>query len=73
MFNNELPNGLTLLQRNPDFAVNLKGGEWHGWLYHRGANEQWVSQRKLAAWEIMQAEDQREDGHVIQSPNLRRG
>ena len=69
----ELPNGLTLLQKNPDYAANLMGGKMHGWLYFRGENREWVTNRKLASWEIMQAEDQRDEGIVIQSPSVRAG
>lgn len=69
----ELPNGLTLLQKNPDFAVNLTGGKNHGWLYSKHPDGQWVTNRKLAPWEIMQAEDQRDNGIVIQSPGVRAG
>ena len=70
---NELPNGMTLLQKNPDFAVDLRGGKTHGWLFSKGASGQWVTSRKLENWEIMQAEDQRDEGIVIHSPNLRAG
>jgi len=63
---NQLSNGLTLLQQNPDFAVDLRSGKWHGWLFRRHPDGQWVSDRKLVAWEIMQAEDQRDQGIVIQ-------
>jgi hypothetical protein len=70
----ELPNGLTLLQRNPDFAVDLRSeGGYYGWLFFRGDNKQWVTRRKMEPWEIMQAEDQREEGIVIESPNIRAG
>ena len=73
MLSNILPNGMTLLQKNPDFAVDLKGGKWHGWLYRKHPDGHWVSHRKLEGWEIMQAEDQRDSGHVIHSPNARAG
>lgn len=73
MLSNKLPNGMTLLQKNPDFAVDLTGGKWHGWLFSKGGDNQWVSNRKLAEWEVMQAEDQAEDGLVIHSPTVRSG
>jgi len=69
----KLPNGMTLLQRNPDIAVQLDGGEWHGWLFNKHPDGKYVSQRKLEGWEIMQAEDQRDEGIVIESPNMRIG
>ena len=70
---NVLPNGMILLQKNPDFAVDLTGGKQHGWLFCRGSENQWVTCHKLANWEIMQAEDQRDAGIVIHSPNSRAG
>lgn len=69
----KLPNGMTLLQRNPDIAVQLDGGKWHGWLFNKHPDGKYVSQRKLESWEIMQAEDQRDQGIVIDSPHLRVG
>lgn len=61
-----LDNEMVLVQRNPDYAVDLTGGKWHGWLFWRHPNGQWVSQRKLNNWEIMQAEDQRDSDIVIE-------
>jgi len=46
---NLLPNGLTLLQQNPDCAARLDpAAKDHGWLYTRGADGQWVTMRKLS-------------------------
>ena len=58
-------NGLTLVQRNPDKAVDLTGGDWNGWLFFRHPDGQFVSESKLEPWEVMQAEDQRDYGIVI--------
>ena len=60
-----MDNRLTLVQRNPDKAVDLTGGRWHGWLFSRHTDGQFVSERKLEAWEVMQAEDQADDGVVL--------
>jgi hypothetical protein len=65
---NHLSNGLILLQENPNCAVDLSGGEMHGWLYYQAPGEDWVKQRKLLDWEIMQAEDQRDESIVLQGP-----
>lgn len=54
----QLPEGLKLLQINPDIAVDLTGSRYHGWLFYLHPDGQWVTLRKLADWEIMQAEDQ---------------
>lgn len=64
---NQLPNGMTLLQRHPDIAVDLRGKDWHGWLFKKHPDGQWVSMRKLEGWEVMQAEDQRDEGLVLHS------
>jgi hypothetical protein len=64
----EVPDGYVLLQRHngkPCHAACLDGGRFHGWLFAKGPEEgQWVSVRKLAEWEVMQAEDQRDDNIV---------
>lgn len=70
---NQLDNGMTLLQTNPDYAVDLTGSRWHGWLFARHPDGQWVSQRKLSDWEVMQAEDQRDQNIVIHSPGVGAG
>ena len=67
--NNILRNGLVLLQQNPDCAWNPE----NNWLYVRGPDGQWVTQRKLEGWEIMQAEDQRDEGVVLQGTKVRAG
>lgn len=68
---NVLPNGLILLQSKPDCAVDLSGGKWHGWLFTRHPDGQFVSYRKLTDWEIMQAEDQRDLGIVQHGLDVR--
>lgn len=62
---NALPTGLVLVQRNPEKAVDLTGGPWHGWLFWKHPDGQFVSERKLEPWEIMQAEDQRDENIVL--------
>lgn len=71
--NNQLPNGLTLIQQNPDCAVALNGGRGHGWLYVKGPDGQWITHRKLDDWEIMQAEDQRDAGIIQHGTKVRAG
>jgi hypothetical protein len=69
---NLLPNGLTLLQVNPDCAVRLDvNAKDHGWLYVRGADGQWVTQRKLSDIEIEHAWDQASDMAVLQGTKVR--
>jgi hypothetical protein len=65
---NHLPNGLILLQETPNCAVDLSGDENHGWLYYQAPGAEWVKYRKLLDWEIMQAEDQRDECIVLQGP-----
>lgn len=62
-----LPNGLTLLQTNPDCAVDLiSGSRYYGWLYVRGPEEnQWVTQRKLTSAELDEAYDQAADFVIL--------
>lgn len=69
MHSNILPNGLVLLQQNPDCAWNPH----NNWLYTKGADGQWVTQRKLESWEITQAEDQRDANIVLQGTKVRAG
>lgn len=64
---NEVPAGFVLLQRHdgkPLYAACLDGGRFHGWLMSKHHDGHWVSQRKLESWEVMQAEDQRDDSIV---------
>ena len=69
-----LPNGLTLLQVNPDCAAQLNpDSSAYGWLYVKGADGQWVTFRKLSPSEMEQAYDQEADGHVIQGTKVRQG
>ena len=62
---------LIIVQRNPDKAVDLSGGRFHGWLFYRHPDGQFVSERKLEPWEIMQAEDQRDDDVVLEGVMLK--
>ena len=69
-----MPNGLTLLQQNPDCAARLEPeARGHGWLYTRGADGQWVTMRKLSAAEIETAYDQAADMAVLQGTQVRTG
>ena len=71
---NLLPNGLTLLQQNPDCAARLdQAAKDHGWLYTRGADGQWVTMRKLSDAEIETAYDQAADMAVLQGTRVRAG
>jgi len=68
------PNGLIMLQQNPDCAARLEpGAKDHGWLYTRHADGQWVTLRKLSADEIETAYDQAADMVVLQGTQLRVG
>ena len=69
-----LPNGLTLLQMNPDCAARLDPeARDHGWLYVKGADGQWVTHRKLADAEIEEAYDQAADMAVKHGTQVRAG
>ena len=69
---NVLPNGLTLLQVNPDCAAQLDAkAKDYGWLYIKGADDQWVTFRKLDADEIDEAHDQAADMAVLQGTKVR--
>ena len=67
---NLLPNGLTLLQTNPDCAVQLNSGRDFGWLYMKGADGQWVTHRKLSPEEINEAQDQAADMVVVKRESV---
>jgi hypothetical protein len=72
MPNNVLPNGLTLLQTNPDCAAQLnQDARDYGWLYVKGADDQWVAHRKLEAIEMVSAYDQAADMVVLQGKKPR--
>lgn len=64
---NVLPNGLTLVQINPQRAVNLqKESTTYGWLFYPGPEiDQWVTLRKLSPAEIEEANDQAADMAVL--------
>ena len=69
---NQLPNGLTLLQVNPDCAAQLDArAKDYGWLYAKGADNQWVTFRKLSDDEIEVAHDQAADMAVLQGTKVR--
>ena len=69
---NHLSNGLTLLQVNPDCAAQLNPNTRDfGWLYVKGADGQWVTQRKLSQGEIEIAQDQAADMVVLQGTKVR--
>lgn len=60
-----LPDDFILVQRNPDKAVCLDGSRFHGWLMCRHLDGLFVSERKLEPQELMQAEDQRHYGIML--------
>jgi hypothetical protein len=64
---NILANGLTLVQINPQRAVNLqKESATYGWLFYPGPEiDQWVTLRKLSPGEIDEANDQASDMTVL--------
>ena len=71
---NVLPNGLTLLQINPDCAARLDPtAKDHGWLYIKGADGQWVTYRKLDNLDIETAYDQSADMAVLNGTKVRAG
>lgn len=71
---NLLPNGLTLLQQNPDCAARLdQSAKDHGWLYRKHPDGQWVTLRKLSDAEIETAYDQAADMAVLQGTKARAG
>jgi hypothetical protein len=71
----EVPDGYALLERHNGkaaYAACLDGSRFHGWLFAKGPEDgQWVSQRKLEGWEIMQAEDQRDYNIVHETDDVR--
>ena len=70
---NVLPNGLTLLQQNPDCAARLDPSATdHGWLYIRHPDGHWVTLRKLSNAEIETAWDQAADMAVLQGTDAMR-
>lgn len=69
---NLLPNGLSLLQVNPDCAADLNPeSPTFGWLYIKGGHGQWVTHRKLPPEEIEVAQDQAADMRVLQGTKVR--
>ena len=74
ILSNELPNGLTLLQTNPDCAAQLRqDARDYGWLYVKSADDNWVTHRKLEAREMVDAYDQAADMVVLQGTKPRAG
>jgi hypothetical protein len=64
--------GLTMLQVNPDCAAQLDSAhKAYGWLYTKGADEQWVTLRKMGADELEIAHGQAADGAVLQGTKVR--
>lgn len=62
--------GFVLVQENRDMAVCLDHIEYQGvdryhWLMIR-EGDKWLPVRQLVLWEVMQAEDQRDGGIIIQ-------
>jgi hypothetical protein len=63
---NKLKNGLVLLQSNPNIAICLdENSEYYGWLFYQHPDGQYVTMRKLKSWELMQAEDQIDEGLIL--------
>lgn len=58
----EVPEGYVLLQRENGRAkyAACMVGRFAGWLMQKHPDGQWVSERRLEAWELMQVEDQRD-------------
>lgn len=69
----QLPDDFILVQHNPDKAVCLDGSRFHGWLMYRHPGGQFVSERKLEQWELMQAEDQWHYGIVLDGVDQQKG
>ena len=65
----KLESGYFRLQINPEIVVCLDGSDVHGWIFYRHPDGQLVTKRKLADWELMQAEDQRDENIVINAEN----
>ena len=71
---NVLPNGLTLLQVNPDCAMQLDPSQKdYGWLYIKGPDDQWVTHRRVEGIELDFAHDQAADMRVLQGTKVRVG
>lgn len=71
---NILPNGLTLLQVNPDCAAQLDStARDYGWMYTRGPDGQWVTTYRLSAHQIEIANDQAADMVVLNGTKVRAG
>ncbi len=71
-----LPNGLTLVQRSPDCAIDLRtNSASYRWLFTRSENTngQWVTVRRIEDWELTQAEDQRDNNIVQHGTKVREG
>ncbi len=51
-------------------AVDLSVGEWDEWLFYRHPDGQFVSLRKLSKPEVMQVEDQIEQGIILDAGQL---
>ncbi len=64
--NNDVGNGLVLVQHSPDRAVQFDGNSpFYGWLFWHHPDGNWVSMSKLSPFDMTQAEDQRDSDIVI--------
>jgi hypothetical protein len=70
----EVPDNMVLLQRTngkASHAACVDGSEWHGFLFTKHPDGNWVSTQKLTDREITQVEDQRDSGSVIEHCTVR--
>lgn len=69
----QLPDDFILLQIKPDIAANLWGQDEASrhWLYCRSGDENpWIPFRKMNSLDVRQAEDQYDEGIVINYNNV---
>lgn len=70
-FNNITKEGYIIVQRNPTFVVDLNyDSNTKNWLL-KEINNQFFPIRRLESWEIMQAEDQRDLGIILNGDILK--
>lgn len=62
---NKLKDNWVRLQINPERVVCLDESDYHGWLFYRHPDGQLVTLRKLKSWEVIQAEDHRDENIVL--------
>ena len=66
--------GLVWLQRNPDCAVELDvSNRFYGWMFVKGADDQWVTNRRLPEEELAVAVEQAKQQIVKHGRRLRAG